>query len=62
MEEIQSLCGISRKEYLAAVRLCPTHPAFAGSYEEWIGATSREIERVLNYRDGITGDSGHGMQ
>jgi hypothetical protein len=47
MEETQPIRGISRDEYLVAVRLCPTHPAFTGTYEDWIRATMRNIEDVL---------------
>ena len=46
MEEMRPARGISRDEYLAAVRLFPTHPAFAGTYEDWIRATLSDIEKV----------------
>ena len=46
MEEMQPIRGISRDEYLAAVRVCPSHPAFAGTYEDWIRATLSEIEKA----------------
>lgn len=47
MEEMRPYRGIGRDEYLVAVRLCPTHPAFVGTYEDWIRATLKEIEKVL---------------
>ena len=47
MEDKKKLVGISRQEYLAAVRLCPTNPAFAGTYESWLETTLHEIQSVL---------------
>jgi len=47
MEETQPIRGISRDRYLVAVRLCPTHSAFAITYEDWIRATLGDLERIL---------------
>jgi hypothetical protein len=45
MEKFPPFRGITRAEYLVAVRLCPTHPAFT-SYEEWTRLTLKEIDRL----------------
>ena len=47
MEEKRPHRGIGRDEYLVAVRLRPTHPAFSGTYEDWMLTTLKEIERIL---------------
>jgi hypothetical protein len=51
MKEIESPLGLSRPEYIAGVRLCPKHPAFAGTYEDWIEASLVEIQTISQKRD-----------
>lgn len=46
MRQSPSACGISREEYHAAVRRCPANPAFDGSYEAWVEATLKEVEKL----------------
>jgi len=48
MRQAPSACGISREEYHAAVRRCPANPAFAGSYEAWVEATLKEVEKLCS--------------
>ena len=50
MEKLPPFRGLSRAEYLVAVRLCPTHPAFADGFDEWTRVTLQEIERLCNGR------------
>jgi len=51
MKEIQSPLGLSRSEYIAGVRLCPKHPAFAGTYENWIEASLEVIRKIAQKRE-----------
>ena len=50
VEKLPAFRGVSREEYLVAVRLCPKHPAFSAGYEAWTRTTLREIERICTRR------------
>jgi capsid portal protein len=52
MKSMESPLGISRSEYIAGVRLCPSHPAFAGTYEDWARATIEVIRKLSEQRVG----------
>jgi hypothetical protein len=55
MKDIESHLGISRSEYMAGVRLCPKHPAFAGTYEDWIEANLEVVRKIAAKRYFLAG-------